>query len=111
MFGKDVVKLKNNRSGVSGVLWRSLKKREREGGLIAVTIDEYKTSRICNKCRSESLEAVSHTRGQGVLECKTCSTLWQRDVNAAKNMLSIGVDVWMGGREDPKNLKGSIKRK
>ena len=96
MFGKDAVKLKNNRTGVTGVLWRSLKKREREGGLIAITIDEYKTSKICNKCRSESLEAASHTRGQGVLECKTCSTLWQRDVNAAKNMLSIGVDVWMG---------------
>ncbi|KAG1441212.1 hypothetical protein G6F56_011583 [Rhizopus delemar] len=93
MFGKNVVKLKNNRTGVTGVFWRSLKKREREGGLIAITIDEYKTSKICNKCRSESLEAASHTRGQGVLECKTCSTLWQRDVNTTKKMLSIGVDI------------------
>jgi len=96
MFGKDHVKLKGNRCGVTGVLWRALKKRERAGGLIAIIMDENKTSKICNNCRSTTLESASHIRGQSVLECKTCSTLWQRDVNAAKNMLSISMNVWMG---------------
>ncbi|KAG1474091.1 hypothetical protein G6F56_000559 [Rhizopus delemar] len=78
--------------------WHPLKyeKSPKEVPLINFGDDEYKTSKICNKCRSESLEAASHARGQGVLECKTCSTLWQQDVNAVKNMLSIDVDVWMG---------------
>ena len=45
MFGKDLVKLKSNKCGVTGVLWRALKKREKEGDLLAVTIDEFKIGR------------------------------------------------------------------
>ncbi|KAI8984226.1 hypothetical protein BDF20DRAFT_858685, partial [Mycotypha africana] len=26
--------------------------------------------------------------------CKTCGIIWQRDVNAAKNMLTIANSVW-----------------
>lgn len=96
LFGKDHVRLKGNRCGVSGSLYRCLKKRERAGGLIAVTIDEFRTSKICNGCRSDSLTSAGHIRGQSVLECTTCNILWQRDVNAAKNMLAIGVEVWKG---------------
>lgn len=96
MFGKDLVKLKGNRCGVTGKLWRALKKRERDGGLIAVTIDEYKTSKACNNCQEINLESASHTHGYSVLVCKTCNTLWQRDVNAAKNMMTIAVSTWSG---------------
>ncbi|KAG2203223.1 hypothetical protein INT46_002505 [Mucor plumbeus] len=36
----------------------------------------------------------SHTRGFGVLVFKTCKTLWHRDVNASKNMMSIAPSIW-----------------
>jgi hypothetical protein len=48
MFGKDLVKLKGNRSGVTGILYHALKKREAVGDLLVLHIDEYKTSNICN---------------------------------------------------------------
>ncbi|KAI8969088.1 hypothetical protein BDF20DRAFT_893200, partial [Mycotypha africana] len=30
----------------------------------------------------------------GTKACKTCGIIWQRDVNAAKNMLTIANSVW-----------------
>lgn len=77
IFGKE--------TGMMGVLWRVLKKRETEGGLTTVTIGELNTSKIRSKCYSDALKLVSYIHNQDVLECKTCTTLWQRDINAAKN--------------------------
>lgn len=96
MFNKDHVKLKGNRVGVTGLLYRTLKKREAFGDLVVVDIDEYKTSKVCNKCQTESVDIFGGIRGYGVLECKTCFTLWNRDVNASKNMMSISLSVWNG---------------
>lgn len=96
MFGKDVVKLKGLRCGVVGILWRCLKKKEAAGELLAISIDEYKTSRICCQCDSDSLSGISNVKGHSVLVCKTCNTLWQRDVNAAKNMMKISLSIWKG---------------
>jgi transposase-like protein len=96
MFGKDLVKLKGIRCGLTGVFWRTLKKREAAGDLIAVTIDEHKTSRICNYCKTDSLESVKGIRGSSILVCKTCKILWQRDINASKNMMSISLAIWKG---------------
>jgi len=94
MVGKDLVKLRGLRHGVTGMFYRTLKKREKEGELLVVPIDEFKTSRICNICKTDTLYKASHTRGYGVLVCKTCKTLWQRDVNASKNMMSIAPSIW-----------------
>ena len=95
MFGKDLVKLKGLRCGVAGIMWRCLKKREAAGDLLVVTIDEFLTSQICNICKSRTLIGHSNVKGQSVLVCTTCNTLWQRDVNAAKNMMSISLSVWI----------------
>ncbi|KAI9486000.1 MAG: hypothetical protein EXX96DRAFT_625986 [Benjaminiella poitrasii] len=32
----------------------------------------------------------------GTKDCKTCIVLWQRDVNAPKNMLDIAASIWNG---------------
>jgi hypothetical protein len=96
VFGKDSVKMKGLRCGVVGILWKALKRREAEGGLLAVTIDEYKTSRLCSKCGTDSLGGLAHVKGHSVLVCKTCNTLWQRDVNASKNMMLISLSIWKG---------------
>jgi hypothetical protein len=106
MFGKNLVKLKGLRCGVAGVLWRCLKKREAAGDLIVLPVDEYKTSRICSRCETDSLGDVACIKGHSVLLCKKCNTLWQRDINAAKNMMAISLSVWKGnGRPKPFSRK------
>lgn len=56
---------------------------------MAVTIDEFMTSRICNLCYEDSLEKMNGVKSQSVLGYRNCKALWQKDVNAAKNMLLI----------------------
>lgn len=90
------MKLKGNRCGVTEKLWKTLKKQERENGLIAVIIGEFNTSKACNNCEKTILVPAKHTRGNSVLVCKTHNTLWQRDVNATKNMMSISLSTWRG---------------
>jgi len=46
MFGKDQVPLRKNRPGVTGILWRTLKKRERLKQVVCLPIDEYYTSQV-----------------------------------------------------------------
>ncbi|KAI9486671.1 MAG: hypothetical protein EXX96DRAFT_614481 [Benjaminiella poitrasii] len=70
MFGKDSVKLKGNTNGVTEVLWRTLKKREAASDLLVVTIDEYKTSMICNNCYTESSKSLEGICVQSILDCE-----------------------------------------
>ncbi|PHZ16191.1 uncharacterized protein RHIMIDRAFT_233792 [Rhizopus microsporus ATCC 52813] len=96
MFEKDLVKIKGARCGVIGKLWKDVKKREKEDGLITITVDELNTSKACNNCEKIILEPAKRTRGNSILVCKTCNTLWQRDMNAAKNMMTISLSTWRG---------------
>jgi hypothetical protein len=52
-----------------------LKKRKAASDLIAITVEEYKTSRICNCCRSDNLIDAFHIIDPNVLVCKSCSAL------------------------------------
>lgn len=89
MFGKDLVKLKGNRCGVTGIIWHALKEREKGEDFLVATIDEFMTSRICNLCYEDSLEKMNGVKSQSALGYGNCKTLWQKDVNATKNMLLI----------------------
>ncbi|KAI7899413.1 uncharacterized protein BX663DRAFT_521655 [Cokeromyces recurvatus] len=31
-----------------------------------------------------------------VLTCSSCHTLWQRDINASRNMMTISISIWQG---------------
>lgn len=46
MANKDGVKIHGKRVGVTNILWRTLKRRERHGDLVAISIDEYLTSQV-----------------------------------------------------------------
>jgi hypothetical protein len=47
MFGrKNLVHIPGKMNGVVGVLWKALKRKEREGKLLAIPIDEYYTSQV-----------------------------------------------------------------
>ncbi|KAI7907894.1 uncharacterized protein BX663DRAFT_415342, partial [Cokeromyces recurvatus] len=87
MFGKDLAKMKGLRCGAVGKLYQILKRRESEGQLIVVTIDEFNISKTCSLCLSLSLKTVSTSnfKGNGVVSCQSCHKLWQRYVNAARN--------------------------
>ncbi|KAI9487859.1 MAG: hypothetical protein EXX96DRAFT_629094 [Benjaminiella poitrasii] len=60
-----------NRNGVTEAFWRTSKKRKAAGDLLVVTIDEYKTSRICNNCYTDSLKSLEGVRGQSILDYKS----------------------------------------
>ncbi|GAA5808627.1 hypothetical protein MFLAVUS_002019 [Mucor flavus] len=98
MFGKDAVKLKGHRCGAVGKLFRTLKRREAEGRLIVTTIDEFKTSKTCNLCLSDGLTIIDtdNFKGVEVVCCHHCKQLWQRDINASNNMMTISKAVWSG---------------
>ncbi|KAF7721224.1 hypothetical protein EC973_005086, partial [Apophysomyces ossiformis] len=99
MFGKDSVKLKGHRSGVVGKSWKHIKRRERRGELLAVEMDEYLTSQVCNNCNNKDMKKITTADGisfHGILACKHCGVLWQRDINACKNIFSIALSMWVG---------------
>jgi hypothetical protein len=69
-----------------------LKRAEQEGLLIYMEIDEYLTSQRCSACLALTLEYVQIENGDhlyNVLQCTTCGTKWNRDVNAARNILAV----------------------
>lgn len=99
MFGKDHVVLKGkHKSGVVDKLFKSLKGIEAEGQLIVVTIDEYKASKTCSRCFHDDIKIITSKsfKGVGVVSCKECHKLWQRDSNAANNMMTISKSIWSG---------------
>ncbi|KAI9033688.1 hypothetical protein CLU79DRAFT_724889 [Phycomyces nitens] len=89
MFGKDAVKLKGHRCG------NIKKRREAKGRLIVTTIDEFKTSKTFNLCLSDALTIINtnNFKGVGVVCCHHCKQLWQRDINASNNMMTISKAV------------------
>ena len=98
-IGKDIVKLKGLRCGAANIVCRCLKKREAAGDLLVVPIDKFKASKSCCWCKTDIFDSVSGVKGGSVLVCKTYNTLWQRDVNAAKNMMKSLLQsgkVWGG---------------
>jgi hypothetical protein len=47
MFGrKNLVHIQGKKNGVVGVLWKALRRKEREGKLEAIPIHEYYTSQV-----------------------------------------------------------------
>ena len=60
-----------------------------------ISVDEYLTSQICNKCKSRQLNNISITgskrRVHSVLKCESCGTMWNRNVNSSLNINGIFV--------------------
>jgi transposase len=76
-------------------------------------VDEYKTSKLCHCCKSETDYYKSRTYMKngiekeivvhGLLRCKNelCSKLWNRDVNGSSNILEKG-KFYLTNKEYPK---------
>ncbi|KAI9204830.1 uncharacterized protein BJ171DRAFT_598856 [Polychytrium aggregatum] len=64
------------------------------GSVKVASTNEFNTSQVCSKClepvRLEGLDAPSVANSHFVRSCKnpSCRTVWNRDVNAARNMIT-----------------------
>jgi transposase len=82
-----------------------LKKADKAGELIFIPMDEYMTSQVCSKCGHRTLSN-KVTTGPGrttkrmytVLVCNHCHTVWQRDVNASRNIRALFLNMVTSGR-------------
>ena len=79
------------------------------GGTEFVSVDEYLTSQICNKCKSKQLNNISITgskrRVHSVLKCESCGTMWNRNVNSSLNINGIFVYKSKYDNESPPPFK------
>jgi transposase len=102
---------------VKGKGFRSLLRR---GGYMVYLVDEFRTSCQCSHCQHEGAKCVKfrvrldpNTKKSmderrlglvhGLLVCKTCNRLWNRDVNSAINIARLTREV-LDGRERPQYL-------
>lgn len=93
--------MKGTLPGLSRRLVKALKTAEYQGLLVTVPVTEYKTSRICSNCSRDNTEnvRVDGVSLFGVLHClnQSCNTLWQRDINASRNMHRISSNIIANG--------------
>ena len=80
---------------------KSLRKMFRKKGYTVYLKDEYRTSMICEKCKKGENDQFQKRKDPrpwkqgktqrvwGLVRCKTCSTVHQRDFNSASNILFL----------------------
>ena len=77
----------------------------RKAGYKVYLVDEFRTSCRCSNCESDdgickTFRECENPRPwrngrilrHGLVKCKTCSRLWNRDTNASRNILKITLD-------------------
>lgn len=102
-------------SSFEGLKWTLFLRRKlfREFGHLVCLVDEFRTSCKCHNCKSTELETGScekfrmcenprpwkageQTLRHGLVKCKTCQCLWNRDVLSSLNMEAIGTCAKLG---------------
>ena len=66
---------------------RHVSRRIGRDKFVVCMIDEYLTSQVCSRCQLRTLE--NRYRLHAVRACKTCDMVWNRDVNASRNIGQI----------------------
>ncbi|KAI8971679.1 hypothetical protein BDF20DRAFT_915456 [Mycotypha africana] len=56
MHGKDAVRMRGHTTGATSILYKQLLKRQRTFLTAVVNIDEYRTSKVCNNCKSDDMQ-------------------------------------------------------
>ncbi|ORX57632.1 hypothetical protein DM01DRAFT_1406162 [Hesseltinella vesiculosa] len=88
---------KNFRGKPTGLATRFRKlvqRADRADRLVLVSVDERWTSRVCSKCGHQSCQPMllnSTSKLHPVTTCSTCSSVWQRDINAARNIRALAL--------------------
>ncbi|KAG1170488.1 hypothetical protein G6F70_000738 [Rhizopus microsporus] len=66
-----------------------------QGDVLVVTVDEFRTSRVCNSCDKMAFTS-AFINPHGIQSCTECGLLWQRDINASKNIFKIANGILRG---------------
>jgi transposase len=95
---------------------KGIRKLFRDNGYKLYLVDEFRTSCMCSKCQEETGRCEKFMRRKnpksfrdgdilvhGLLTCKKCSSLWNRDINGATNIFRIARNA-INGIERPKYL-------
>ncbi|KAI8990963.1 hypothetical protein BDF20DRAFT_831051 [Mycotypha africana] len=93
MYGNDTVKMRGHITGVTGRLYKELLRRQRTFLTAVADIAEFRTS------KSDDMEDVKIQDGSRLFSTKVrkaYQVLWQRDVNASKNITTIVKAIWTG---------------
>lgn len=89
---------------------KGMRKLFRNHGYPVYLVDEFRTSCMCSKCQSNDGRCEKFVRRKspkpwkkdvsilvhGVLNCKKCGTVWNRDVNGATNIYRIAKQAIQG---------------
>ena len=89
------------------VIGKGLRTIFRKAGYTVILVDEFRTSCTCFACNGEceTFRKCNHPKPwkkettitrHGLLSCKNCSRLWNRDVNGSLNILRIVTDTLEG---------------
>ncbi|CEG76410.1 hypothetical protein RMATCC62417_11309 [Rhizopus microsporus] len=96
--GSSHVKYRGRRVGVSDIIYKNLKRREKLGEVLVLDINEFRASSVCPNCKEMKLR--NHKAEDksffNVLICNNCNIFWNRDVLISKNMLFIATQIWTG---------------
>jgi hypothetical protein len=78
-----------------GFLWRVLKKkREKDtSSLTVLSIGKCPKSKSAVPVLKIRLWFPKVIKGHGVLECKDCGIIWNKDINTAKSMLITSLSI------------------
>ena len=110
--------MKGKMAGVSRIVFRALCHQERLGHLVLVKVPEFRSSKVCSKCQTLTLEHVRERTDDNqvpgsslhaVLKCKNCATVWNRDVNAARNLRFIASHMSKNGNNVPEIFTPAIQ--
>ncbi|KAL1926167.1 hypothetical protein VTP01DRAFT_6032 [Rhizomucor pusillus] len=85
---------------------------QRKAPTFILKTDEYLSSQICPKCHTRSLQNLqdkTNSKIHAVLRCKTCSTVWNRDVVTALNIRRILIHMAKSKSEKPAEFKRESK--
>ena len=82
--------MKGKKAGVSQKLFRALHHHDHLDHIVLIKVPEFHSSKVCSRCQTMTLNHM-HNKASGkslhaVLKCKKCDTVWNRDVNAARNL-------------------------
>ena len=99
--------MKGKMAGVSRIVFRALRHQERLGHLVLVKVPEFRSSKVCSKC--QTLTLVPGSSLHAVLKCKNCATVWNRDVNAARNLRFIASHMSKNGNNVPEIFTPAIQ--
>ena len=91
-------------AGVSRGLLRALRRHDHLGHLVLVSVPEFRSSKVCSRCKDMTLE---HVRDGG--DTLHAVLVWNRDVNAARNLRAIALHMGDHGGAVPEIFERATK--